>query len=341
MYATRLFGQKQDKTAKSDNGGIRTFAGVAFLADQPSTEPQGRYRALLLQAPRALRGSLQLPLEALQAGADLQGRRAPRIHPEWLDGDAPGPALAERRFDLVLLPAIWGNPGTAIRAIPQLPRWLRAWHGRGAVLLAIGTSVEWIAESGMLDGHTAIVHWSRAARFARRYPRVRLTEGRVLSPLPRVHLASSVDGALEAAVEVVRQLYSDQAAVEVARHFASRQPAGQGAGGEPALQDEALARLRAFVMEDLANPPTVADMARHLDVSTRTLRRHFAEQLRTSPVRWLRDIRLDRARQLLRQTNLQIEEIAAAVGYDDPSYFARQCRRWLGATPSGMRRQTQ
>ncbi|MFX8016085.1 helix-turn-helix transcriptional regulator, partial [Acinetobacter baumannii] len=55
--------------------------------------------------------------------------------------------------------------------------------------------------------------------------------------------------------------------------------------------------------------------------------------------RFLVKLRIDKARELLESTDLPIIEIAAQVGYDDPSYLARLFRREVGVTPAAYRRE--
>lgn len=79
------------------------------------------------------------------------------------------------------------------------------------------------------------------------------------------------------------------------------------------------------------------EVAEHLQMSTRTLRRQLAaegvrfQQLQDS-------LRHRRAQDLLRRNELTIDEIADALGYSDPSNFGRAFRKWEGVAPSAWRR---
>lgn len=83
--------------------------------------------------------------------------------------------------------------------------------------------------------------------------------------------------------------------------------------------------------------PTLEEVAAHLGVSTRTLRRQLAgEGVRFQQLQDNR--RHQRALTLLRQRALTIDEIADALGYSDPSNFGRAFRKWEGVSPSAWRR---
>lgn len=89
-------------------------------------------------------------------------------------------------------------------------------------------------------------------------------------------------------------------------------------------------------MNERSEDPTlaVADVARTVGVSLSTLRRMFSAQLGTTPMAYLQSLRLNRARDLLAKTGLEVKEVAARVGYADALYFSKAFRRAHGQSPS-------
>lgn len=82
---------------------------------------------------------------------------------------------------------------------------------------------------------------------------------------------------------------------------------------------------------------TTASLAKELGLSERHLRRRFQEAYGKTPRRFLTEVRMQRAEELLRKTQLGIEEIALAVGYPDLGTFRRIFKRAFGMTPSDFR----
>ena len=78
-------------------------------------------------------------------------------------------------------------------------------------------------------------------------------------------------------------------------------------------------------------------MAGRLHRSARTLRRHL-QQLNTSFQHLLDEVRYDKARQLLQQTDLPIYLIAEQLGYSEAASFRHAFQRWSGLAPSDFRR---
>jgi len=92
------------------------------------------------------------------------------------------------------------------------------------------------------------------------------------------------------------------------------------------------------VRHGVAGPLEVAQLARQLGVSQRTLQRLTSTVLGMTPVRYIQQVRLERATALLRTTDLSIASVAHAVGYQDATTLGTLLRRRRGTTPGQLRR---
>lgn len=96
-------------------------------------------------------------------------------------------------------------------------------------------------------------------------------------------------------------------------------------------------RLRAAILlmeQHLENPLPMGEIARRMSISQRQLVRLFKQYTQRSMVRYYQDIRLDRGRTLVTQTELSILEIAIACGFNSASHFSRTYRARFGSPPS-------
>jgi AraC-like DNA-binding protein len=98
-------------------------------------------------------------------------------------------------------------------------------------------------------------------------------------------------------------------------------------------------RVSEYLQSDLAGDPSLAELASLLGISTEHFCRAFKVSTGLPPHAWLVARRVERARELLAATNLPIEEIAAEVGYAEPSHLARLFRRAHGVSPTQYRRE--
>jgi AraC-like DNA-binding protein len=81
-------------------------------------------------------------------------------------------------------------------------------------------------------------------------------------------------------------------------------------------------------------PLSVEDVARHVGMSTSHFAHRFRAVARTSPMRYLKQLRLQDARALLLSDGLRIGEVASRVGYESASHFTRDFKSYFGATPA-------
>ncbi|MCA1556685.1 MAG: helix-turn-helix domain-containing protein [Acidobacteria bacterium] len=88
---------------------------------------------------------------------------------------------------------------------------------------------------------------------------------------------------------------------------------------------------------DLRTRLTLNDMARSVDLTSFHFCHLFKAETGHSPVRYLKAMRLERARELLETTSLSVKEIRASVGLNDESHFARDFRTLYGLTPQKHR----
>ena len=92
-----------------------------------------------------------------------------------------------------------------------------------------------------------------------------------------------------------------------------------------------------FIETNLAKDLSVKNMANLLGMHERTFLRWFKERFKTTPLRFLNDFRLDRAKSLLQVSNLSVNEICYEIGYLDPSSFRRNFKKATGLSPSEFR----
>ncbi|MGW5047471.1 helix-turn-helix domain-containing protein [Streptomyces griseoluteus] len=248
---------------------------------------------------------------------------------------------ALEQADTVVLPG-W-EPMTQAPA-PSVLEALRAAHRRGARIVSLCTGAFALAHAGLLDGRRATTHWRRTGLLAKAFPGVRVEADVLYVDLGDVATSAGTGAAIDLCLHLVR---SDHGAAHAARVARGMVLAPHREGGQlqyavppaPRRADDSLAPLLDWAAERLDSALTVEQLAARAGVSGRTLARRFAEQLGTSPGRWLLARRLDAARTLLEETALPVESVAARTGLSSAVNLRRRFRAALGTTP-GHYRQT-
>lgn len=234
-----------------------------------------------------------------------------------------------------------GSGGRADIERPVLDA-LRAAAGAGKRVAAICTGAFVLGEAGLLDGRRATTHWGLAGDLARRFPAAEVvpdvlyvTDGAVLT-------SAGAAAGIELCLHLVRDDHGAAAAAEAARLTVAAPPRPadqvQRVGDPlPADPDASLAKTRAWALQRLGEPLTLADLARHARVSTRTLIRRFRAETGRSPLQWLLHQRIDRARELLETTTLPMDQVARRSGLGGADSLRHHFVRRLGTTPSAYR----
>ena len=103
------------------------------------------------------------------------------------------------------------------------------------------------------------------------------------------------------------------------------------------VSDPLMAKAMAFIQESLGTRITVADVARHLNVSRRLLEMKARKSIGRTVCDEIQRLRLNRARNLLRNTKMTVSEIAAECGFYDPSHLGLWFRKTFRLTPTAFR----
>jgi transcriptional regulator GlxA family with amidase domain len=246
---------------------------------------------------------------------------AERPKPDWAIVPALATAMPDELIDSLARPDM-------LDARAQLA----AWQAAGVRLAAscLGTFI--LAESGLLDGLEATTNWGLAPLFRQRYPAVRLDESRMLVPTQAGVTAGAAMGHLDLALWLVRTA-SPELATLVSRYLLADIRSSQAAYIIPnhlAQADPLIQRFEQWSRANLRSGFSLSDAASALATSTRSLQRRCQDVLGKSPLAYFQDLRVEHAQALIRGGALDLEAIAAEVGYGDGATLRSLLRQRLG-----------
>lgn len=233
------------------------------------------------------------------------------------------------------------GPGfsAADSALP-LARWLREQAAAGALLGGLGTGAAWLAAAGLLQGYRATVHHAQVAQVSELHPQAVFSSN--VYEIDRDRLSCGHGTAsLDLLIAWLAGEHGDAIVAPLLAHFGldrlrardERQRAPLSARVPNAKVTEAVALMEANLQEPL---PT-EDIARLVGVSGRQLERLFKQHLGDMPSRHYVELRLVRARRLLRHSGQSILQIALACGFASASHFSKAYRARFGHTPRDER----
>lgn len=201
-----------------------------------------------------------------------------------------------------------------------------------------------LAATGRLDGLRATTHWKSAELFRESFPRVELVPDVLYTDNGGTVLTSAGEASgIDLCLYMIQSDHGMATANAVAR--ANVVPPHRDGGqaqyirwpvAEP--RRSSTGRARAYVLAHLDRPLGLAELAACESTSVRTFTRRFRDETGVSPGRWIARQRLDRARELLEETDHSIDRIAAETGFGTATSLRQHLRATLGVSPSAYRR---
>lgn len=251
-------------------------------------------------------------------------------------------SLAELgKTDMVIICA--GLEAPEVERSVKIHHQLRRLARHGTTVGAISSGSFLLAEAGLLSGRRCTVHWECLKVLRARYPRLELTED--LYVIDRnVFTCSGGIAALDIMIHFVRQVAGSRLALAVAEQFIHPHVRTQDEQQRLGLhvryhfENPKLIQVISLMERTLDEPIELREMALRANISVRQLERLFREHLGSSPKAFYLNLRLAKARTLLRQTLRSLRTIALECGFGSPSHFSHAYRRRYGIPPTHERR---
>lgn len=209
-----------------------------------------------------------------------------------------------------------------------LKHWLKRQANAGITLGGVDTGAFVLAEAGLLQGFRVTVHWETIAAFIERYPALRISHEIFEIDGRRITSAGGT-ASMDLMLELIARRHGRDLAIRVAEQFVlgqirpqknlQRSPLGERYGVNNTKLLSAIAQMEQHIETPLAIDPLAANVG----ITRRQLERLFRTGMGESPAGFYLNLRLERGRQLLQQTDLSVMEVSLACGFESSSYFAR------------------
>jgi transcriptional regulator GlxA family with amidase domain len=220
---------------------------------------------------------------------------------------------------------------------------LRAAAAKGTRIASICAGAFILAATGLLDGLRATTHWLGAAELAARYPKIDVDPNVLYVDNGQFLTSAGAAAGLDLCLHMVRRDFGSAVAADTAR--LSVMPLEREGGQAqfivhdqpPVPRGTEMERLLSWLADHAATDLTLADIAAHAGMSTRSLNRRFREQTGTTPLQWLHRQRVRQAQYLLENTTHSVDRIAGQVGFGSPTAFRERFKRVVGTSPNSYR----
>jgi transcriptional regulator GlxA family with amidase domain len=313
----------------------------------------------IVALPTCLTSSISLPLEILNAAneaARSHNRNESRLdlhiasQQTGLITTASGLNIVAStaiqditNTDLIILPSLWRNPLPTLKKHSYLLAWLQKMSAQGATICAVGTSSYFLAEAALLDHKPATTHWRYCNQFAKRYPKVDLKPQYLITQAENIFCVGSINSIADLMIHLVARLYGQRISRLVESQFSPeiRRPFEDhtySSSDTHLHQDEIIIEAQDWLQQHFNEEIKISNLANSLDLSIRSFNRRFKQATGVTASQYLLTQRLENARDLLRTSNLSIQEVAEKSGYQNSSYFCLRFKDEMRQTPLNYRK---
>lgn len=241
---------------------------------------------------------------------------------------------------------IYIPPAFGMTAPPEdLVAWVADMHECGSVACAACAGVFFLAAAGILDQRPATTHWGLVETFRKQYPAVLLEPEHMLLDGGDYACAGGLTAYFDLALHLVARFASRETAATCARTLLLDpgrvwQTPYKDLLGAPNTQrhgDPVVDQALQWLEEHHTRPLRFGELAAAVHLGERTLLRRFKKALGRTPSRYLQDVRVEHAKQLLASSTLSIGQVANTIGYDDTPAFHRIFKSLTGLAPGEYR----
>ncbi|MFH7596524.1 helix-turn-helix domain-containing protein [Streptomyces racemochromogenes] len=213
----------------------------------------------------------------------------------------------------------------------------------GTRLVSICTGSYVLAAAGLLDGRPATTHWNLAREFRAAYPEVRVDEDVLFVDDGDVLTSAGVAAGVDLCLHLIRRDHGAAVTNRAARICVVPpwRDGGQAQYIDRPVPEPTVATTtatRAWALERLGEPVSLAELAAHARMSLRTFTRRFRDEVGMTPVQWLTAQRLEVARDLLESSDLPVDLVAHRAGFGTANSLRQHMRASLGVSPVAYRR---
>lgn len=227
---------------------------------------------------------------------------------------------------------------------PAAAAWMHDQHSKGATLCSVCAGAFVLAETGLIDGRSATTHWAFARQLAERFPKIQLADEHMVVDDGDIITAGGILAWADLGLTLVDRLLGPATMLATARFLLiepPRQSQRPFAQFVPRFDhgDDAVRASQHHIHAHASTMPGVAELADRAGMTGRTFLRRFRAATGLTPVEYLQQVRIAKAREVLERSLTPVENIAWDVGYSDAAAFRKLFQKLTGLRPAAYRKQ--
>ncbi len=221
---------------------------------------------------------------------------------------------------------------------PELLNWIRREARKGMPIAGLCTATHFLATAGLIEDRRVTIHWENRESFSEQFPDIDLT-GAIYAIDRNRYTSAGGTAAADLMLRLIANDHGRDLANAVADQMiyttvrTDRDAQRLSIPTRIGVRHPKLSSVISTMEDNLEDPISPTILAKDVGISTRQLERLFRRYLARSPKRYYMELRLQKARHLLLQTDMSVINVALACGFTSPSHFSKCYRTQYATTP--------
>jgi transcriptional regulator GlxA family with amidase domain len=243
-----------------------------------------------------------------------------------------------KKTDLIIIPAIHGDPKTVMQTNAPFIPWIIKQYNTGAEVASLCIASFFLAGTGLLKGKQCATHWSAANDFRNIFPDINLVDDKIMTEDDGIYTSGGAYSFTNLLVYIIEKYAGRDVAVLIAKMFmididrVSQSPFIIFEG-QKTHDDEPIKQAQQYIENNFEEKITVDQLASMFALGRRNMERRFKKATANTVTEYIQRVKIEAAKKNLEKGRKNVNEVMYEVGYSDTKAFRTIFKRITGLSP--------
>lgn len=250
----------------------------------------------------------------------------------------------DENFNLIIIPAMPIHKIKVVLSdIIHINDWLHLQKNNGAEIASICLGAFILASSGLADHLEVTTHWAGESLFQKMFPKVNLKTEKLVVENAGVYSSGGVYAYTYLILYILEKYFGKEVATIISNAFLIKpNQANQNLFKVNNMNQhckyEEISYILGYIKNNLDLKLSNSYLAEKINLSNRTFLRRFKESTGSTPRAYIKKVKVEKAKNLLLDSNYDVEEISYKLGYKDLTTFRNAFKLEVGMTPTAYKK---
>ena len=243
-----------------------------------------------------------------------------------------------KKTDLIIIPALDGDIGEAIKENSAFIPWIINQYNSGAEVASLCLGAFLLASTGLVNGKKCATHWLAENNFRKMFPEVILVTEKVVTDEQGIYTSGGAFSYTNLILYLIEKYAGRDIAVLSAKVFALNIEREDQLSfiifqGQKDHEDNQIKKAQDFIEKNFQDKITVDQLASMLAIGRRNLERRFKKATSNTVSEYIQRVKIEAAKIQLESSRENVNEVMYRVGYNDTKAFRNTFKRITGLSP--------